>query len=176
MRPDIVLCLGNEILSDDSFGYKIANILQNRYQFDSRAEVVFSPLGGFKLIDLLKERERALVIDTIQTGKAAPGTLHFFEMGHFAPAKNLTCSHQISLPTALALGREYGIDMPERIDVLAVEAKDTTTLNENLTPPVAAALDPAIDRILVWIGVRAEKLQLGENNRSDRINRKFSET
>lgn len=159
MRPDLVLCLGNEILSDDSFGFKIANLLNSRFDFGGLAEVIFSPLGGFKLIDLLKGRKRTLVVDTIVTGKAAPGTLHFFEMGHLAPAKNLTCSHQISLPTALALGREYGMDMPERIDVLAVEAKDIRTLNESLTPQVEAALNPAIDRIVGWLGIQNKQPQ-----------------
>ena len=151
MRPDLILCLGNEILSDDAFGFKIANLLKTLEGLESKVEIVFSALGGFKLIDLLKGRKRTLVVDTIYTGKSRAGTLHFFEMGQFAPAKNLTCSHQISLPTALALGNEYGMDMPERIDVLAVEVQDAKTFSEELTPPVAAALDPAVEKILNWI-------------------------
>jgi hydrogenase maturation protease len=153
MKPDLILCMGNEILSDDSFGFKVANLLNNQKELKGRAEVVFSALGGFKLIDLLKGRQRALIVDTIFTGKTKAGTLHFFEMGQFTPAKNLTCSHQISLPTALSLGEEYGMDMPKRIDVLAVEIQDARTFSEDLTPQVAAALDPAIDRILNWSGI-----------------------
>jgi hydrogenase maturation protease len=151
MKPDLILCLGNEILTDDAFGFKVANLLQKLQEIEGKVEIVFSALGGFKLIDLLKGRKRTLVIDTISTGKAKAGTIHFFEMGQFTPAKNLTCSHQISLPTALALGREYGMDMPDRIDVLAVEIKDAKTFGEELTPPVAAALNPAVERVLSWI-------------------------
>jgi hydrogenase maturation protease len=152
MKPALVLCLGNEILSDDSFGFKIANRLLEQYDFNGRAEVEFSALGGLNLIDLLKDRERALIVDTIITDKAAPGTLHFVEMGYFVPSKNLTCSHQVNLPTALKFGRELGVCMPERIDVLAVEASDIETLSEKLTPLIEAALEPAINRILNWIG------------------------
>ena len=157
MRPDLVLCLGNEILSDDSFGFKVSQLLQNKYNFAGIAEIVFSALGGFKLIDLLKDRERVLVIDTIITGKHPPGTIHFFEMGHFTPAKNLTCSHQISLPTALEMGREYGMEMPSRVDVLAVEAKDLKTFSEKLTPPVEAALASALKSIVEWIEAKKEQ-------------------
>jgi hydrogenase maturation protease len=144
--------MGNEILSDDSFGYKIASRLLERYDFNGRAEVEFSPLGGLNLIDLLKDRERALIVDTIVTTDADPGTLHFVEMGQFVPSKNLTCSHEVSLPTAIKFGRELGVSMPDRVDVLAVEACDLETLSEKLTPRVEAALEPAINRILNWIG------------------------
>ncbi len=152
MKPALVLCLGNEILSDDSFGYKIARNLIEQYDFNGGVDIEFSPLGGLNLIDLLKDRERALIVDTIITDEAVPGTLHFTEMGHFVPSKNLTCSHQINLPTALKFGREMGISMPDRIDVLAIEAMDIQTLSEKLTPLVEAALEPAINRILNWIG------------------------
>jgi hydrogenase maturation protease len=152
MRPALVLCLGNEILSDDSFGYKIACRLLEQYDFNGGAEVEFSPLGGLNLIDLLKDRDRALIVDTIITCDAAPGTLHFVEMGQFVPSKNLTCSHEVNLPTAIRFGRELGMFMPERIDVLAVEARDIETLSEKLTSQVEEAVEPAINRIVNWIG------------------------
>jgi hydrogenase maturation protease len=163
MRPALVLCLGNEILSDDSFGYKIACRLQEQYDFNGWAEVEFSPLGGLNLIDLLKDRDRALIVDTIITNDVTPGTLHFVEMGYFVPSKNLTCSHQVNLPTALKFGRELGVCMPDRIDVLAVEASDIETLSEKLTPQIEAALEPAIDRILKWIGFNGgQSVEIGQ--------------
>ncbi len=168
MRPALVLCLGNEILSDDSFGYKIACRLQGQFDFNGEAEIEFSPLGGLNLIDLLKDRERALIVDTIITNDTAPGTLHFIEMGHFVPSKNLTCSHEVNLPTALQFGRELGISMPGRIDVLAVEAQDIETLSEKLTPQVEGALEPAINRILSWIGPNGgQSVELRPKNNID---------
>jgi len=157
LKPFLVLCLGNEILSDDSFGFKIEQILKREYDVGDNTEIVFSPLAGFNLLDLLKGRQRVLIIDTIVTGKAEPGTLHFLRMGHFTPAKNLTCSHQISLPTALNLGRELAIDMPDDIDILAVEAKDIETLDENMTHTVEEAVSGAIIRIMEWIGSNNEE-------------------
>ena len=151
MRPNLVLCLGNEVLSDDSFGYKICQMLCGRPEPTPDTDIIFSALGGFNLIDLLKDRNRVLIVDSIISGQSSPGTLHFFEMGYYAPSKNLTCSHQINLPTAISLGRQLGCAIPDSIDVLAVEAEDIQTLGENLTPAVEAALDPAIARILNWV-------------------------
>jgi hydrogenase maturation protease len=171
MRPALVLCLGNEILSDDSFGHKIACRLLEQFDFNGGAEIEFSPLGGLNLIDLLKDRDRALIVDTIITNYAAPGTLHFIEMGQFVPSKNLICSHEVNLPTAIKFGRELGMIMPDRIDVLAVEARDIETLSEKLTPQVEEALDPAINRILNWIGFNGgQSVEIKQKNGQKELN------
>jgi hydrogenase maturation protease len=157
MRPPLILCLGNEILTDDSFGFRIAQILQKQSVCSDNIEVIFASLAGFGLLDLLEKRDRVLIVDSIVTGEAEPGTLHFFESGHFAPAKNLTCSHQISLPVAITFGRELGMDMPNQIDILAVEAHDVETLSERMTAAVEAAIVPAIKRIHEWIDCESER-------------------
>jgi hydrogenase maturation protease len=157
VRPSLVLCLGNEVLSDDSFGYWVARELERSCGADKNVDVIFSPQAGFNLIGLLEDRERVLIVDTITTGQAKPGTLHFIDMGFFTPSKNLTCSHQINLPTAVLLGGELGAKMPSHIDVLAVEAKDIETFGEALTPPLASALGAAVERVISWINFEPEK-------------------
>jgi hydrogenase maturation protease len=69
----------------------------------------------------------------------------------------LTTSHQINLPTALELGNRLGYAMPERIDILAVEAQDLETLSEELTPPVRAALPEALRLVREWIARNREE-------------------
>ncbi|HWR84126.1 MAG TPA: hydrogenase maturation protease [Candidatus Deferrimicrobium sp.] len=151
MNSVLVLCLGNDVLSDDAFGFRLSELLKTRADLSDRVEVIFAPLGGFQLLDLLKDRQRVLIVDTIITGNSPPGTLHYFPMGHLTPAHSLTGSHQINLPTALDLGRKLGVTMPNTIDVLAVEAQDVYTIGETLTPPVQAALEPAIVAVTDWI-------------------------
>jgi len=160
----LVLCLGNEIISDDGFGPEIARQLSLRNDIIEQAEVIFAPIAGFHLIDLLAGREKVLIVDTIRTGKAAPGTLYSFPAGELTPSNNLTTSHQISLPTALELGRQFGADMPGLVSVIAVEAEDTETLSEELSPSVRAAVDKALDLIKVWIS-QNEAEESGHENR-----------
>jgi len=163
-----VICLGNEVLSDDSFGPKIAEILDKHYSLGENVEVIFAPLAGFNLLDLLGDRQSVLVVDTIVTGKAKPGTPHFFSMGQLTPSSNLTCSHQISLPTAIKLGAELGISMPEDIAVLAIEAQDVETVGENLTAPVKAAIDKAIALIMDWIKLKCRESKHNEHRKGKR--------
>ncbi len=151
LKPILILCLGNEVLSDDSFGPTLAQILNENAATAGEIEVVYAPVAGFSLLDLLQKREKVLVIDSIITGKARPGTLHFFPMGSLTPSRNLTTSHQMNLPTVLELGKQMGYEMPEHIDVLAVEVADVTTLGESMTWQVEAAVEPAIASVSSWL-------------------------
>ena len=150
LKPLLVLCLGNEIVSDDAFGAEVAKELTTDTETGRRADVIFAPVAGFSLLELLAGRKRVLIVDSIRTGKVDPGTLHSFPAGELTPSHHLTTSHQISLPTALELGRRLGYEMPEQIDILAVEALDLETLSEELTPPVRAAVKEALCRVWDW--------------------------
>ena len=149
MNDRLVLCLGNEILSDDGLGFVVAQQLQ----LDParlNAEVESASLAGFSLLDLLRGRREVLVVDAIQTGSACPGTIHEFPSDCLAPTLNLVGSHQINLPTAIELGRMCGMAMPDRIDVIAVEASDVQTLHEGLTPAVTKAVPEVVALIRQW--------------------------
>ena len=158
MKSILVLCLGNEVLSDDRFGAEIADLLRGD-DFGPDVEVLFVSEAGFTLVDLLANRRSVLIIDTILTGTAAPGTLHYFPVGKLTPSKNLVNSHQINLPTALEFGRRMGYAMPDDIQVLAVEAQDVTTLSERLTEPVAKALDETALRVRSWVEGKRKRSQ-----------------
>jgi len=151
LKPLLILCLGNEIISDDGFGPEVARRLMVNDYFSEQVEVIFAPVAGFKLLDLLTGRKKVLIVDTIRTGDAPPGTLNNFSAGAFTPSYHLTTSHQINLPTVLELGRILGVDMPEVVDVVTVEAEDLETLSEELSPSVHQAVDGAISLIEEWI-------------------------
>jgi hydrogenase maturation protease len=158
MKPILVLCLGNEVLSDDSFGYHVHNRLRESFQASVITDIEFSSIAGFTLIDILQERRAVLIVDAISTGAQA-GQLHFFEASLLTPSRHLVNSHQISLPSAISLGVQFGLNMPERIDVLAVEAQDVETLSESMTIPVAKALQEACDRVHKWVSDHEYELE-----------------
>ncbi|HEY3296887.1 MAG TPA: hydrogenase maturation protease [bacterium] len=154
-KPLLILCLGNEIVSDDAFGPAVSRALRDEPDLNRHADILFAPVAGFHLLDLFQGRDKILIVDTIVTGTAAAGTLHSFPAGVLTPSKHLTTSHQISLPTALELGKRLGLKMPEVVDVVAVEAQDLETLSEELTQPVRDALDGALARIRAWVAENA---------------------
>lgn len=149
MKP-LVLCLGNDVLSDDAFGFRVGEALTGS-SVSKQADITTAALAGFALLDLLQGRNSVLIVDTVMTGATVPGKLHFFPRGHWTPSRGLAFSHQISLPTALQLGQLLGYEMPRTIDVLAVEAADVSTLSEDMTPEIRAAVPKAIDLITRWV-------------------------
>jgi hydrogenase maturation protease len=158
MKRLLVLCLGNEVLSDDAFGPLVAHRLQDSDLGCDDVEVLYAPTAGLSLLELLEDRLAVLIVDTILTDRAQPGTVHSFPIGNSVPSNNLINSHEVSLPTALALGRQLGYAMPDDIQVLAVEAGDVTLLSEQLTPAVASAVEPALRAVAEWIRDKAGEL------------------
>jgi hydrogenase maturation protease len=159
MRPLLVLCLGNEVLTDDSFGPLVASRFEAKGVGED-VELIFASVAGFSLLELLQGRKSVLIVDAILTGCAAPGTLHYFSAGILTPSNGLINSHQINLPTALALGKQMGMEMPDDIQVLAAEAEDIETLCEQPTQAVADAIEPAIGVIEAWINRKRREQSL----------------
>lgn len=153
MKPDLILCLGNEILADDAFGHHVANELQACTDLPGSVDVTFAPVAGFHLLDLLVGRERVLIVDTLSCDEY-PGRMHSFPMGSDAPSFNLTTSHQASLPTVLTLGKNLGMRFPNQIEVVAVEAHDLFTIGAPLSPAVAAAVPKVVRFALCWTRAR----------------------
>lgn len=158
MKPFLVLCLGNEVLSDDAVGPVVAQKLVLEQSLSELTEVIFAPVAGFFLLDLMNERQAVLIVDSITTDVAAPGTIHFFPAGLLTPSNGLINSHQISLPTALKFGKKMGYRMPQEIDILAIEIEDNTTLSEQLTEKVAGSVDIVLEKIKFWLNLKKNEL------------------
>jgi hydrogenase maturation protease len=143
-RRTLVLGLGNPILSDDAVGLEVARRLKAELAGVPGVEVDEDFNGGLRLMERLAGYDRAVIVDAIVSG-AAPGTVHLLTAGDM-PTQRTVCAHDVSLPTALALGRRSGLHLPEtsEIHVIAVEAADVMTFSEELTPAVAAAVPLAV--------------------------------
>jgi hydrogenase maturation protease len=147
----LVIGLGNALLTDDAVGPLIAarllEVLQERGIDD--IEVDEDQRGGLQLMERLVGYRRAIIIDSIRTGQAEPGTLHRLDLGGL-PSQNSASAHDANLATALDLGRRCGADLPADDDIilLGVEATDVFTFNEQCTEPVAAAIPSAVDEVL----------------------------
>ena len=131
-----ILCLGNELLADDAFGQVVAEELRRRFP---HMDVVFTTDSGFHLIDYLQEISRLIVIDTILTGAVPPGTLHVLSTSDIKslPAPS---PHYVGLFETLQLARELLLNVPEEVNILAVEAADCLTLGGTMHPAVKSAV------------------------------------
>ncbi len=149
----LVVGLGNPILGDDGAGWKVAEEVEHRlpkFPLTSEVSVECLSLGGLSLMERLIGYQRAIVIDAIGTGQHPIGTAYHFRLDElYDPTSgHTTAVHDVSLMTALEIGRSLGAALPDRIDVVAIESPYVYDFSEELTPPVAAAVPQAVDLVM----------------------------
>ncbi|MDQ7842348.1 MAG: hydrogenase maturation protease [Armatimonadota bacterium] len=144
-RPRVrLLALGNELLADDAFGLLVA---QAARAARPDLEVADAAAGGFGLLDLILDVDRLLVVDTVASGTAAPGTIHVVRADDVLPAAGGPSPHYAGLGEVLALGRALGLAMPREVIIIAVEAADGATVGGSMHPAVRAAIPEAVRMI-----------------------------
>lgn len=148
----VVVGVGNPILSDDSVGIKVAGMVRRIVSDDEDLEVTVAYAGGLRLMEAMAGYERAVIVDAMTTGKRPPGSVVL--MSTAEGTRNLCCAHDGDLETALLLGRQLGLALPDEIDVVGVEAADVEHFSEELTPAVRAAIPTAVAAVL-GISLRA---------------------
>ena len=145
----IVVGMGNPILSDDGIGIRVAHELKRRVP---GADVVELGAGGIRLLDVLPGYERVLIVDAMVTGEIACGKFRRFSLDELqrktARTCNTLCVHDMDLPTAMALGRLAGMDLPGEVVIWGVEAGDVENFGETLSPPVEAAVPIVVEEMV----------------------------
>jgi hydrogenase maturation protease len=155
-RPLILICgLGNPLLGDDGVGWAIATEIQSRlaaiHEYleptqKYQVEIDRLSLGGLSLMERLAGCQKAILIDAIVTGNNPMGTVIHFDMGDLPIPLNtghLSSAHDVSLPTAMDVGRSIGIQLPDQIIIVAVESQITYEFSDKLSSAVAAAVPQA---------------------------------
>jgi len=147
----LVLGLGNPLVTDDSVGLRVAARLEPLLADRPEVEVSEDYWGGLRLMERMVGFDRAIVIDAICTG-APPGTIHHLTPDAI-PTQRSSSSHDVNLPTALALGRTAGLPLPrdEHILLVGIEAEDILSFSEQCTPAVEAAIAPAVEEVLQMV-------------------------
>ncbi len=137
--------LGNEILGDDAFGILVAREVGGRVS-SSDVEVMTSSLSGLHLLDAILDCSRLIIVDTVVTGHAEPGTIYILGE-HDLPAARAQCPHGIGLFDALALARQLELHVPDDVTVIAIEAADCLTVGGQMHPALQAAVAKVADLI-----------------------------
>ena len=148
----LVAGIGNVFHSDDGFGVEVARRLLARGGLQDGAEVADTGIRGLHLaLRLLDGYEALVLIDTVRRGRP-PGTVLRLEhdLNASAPPAALD-GHGMDPASVLALldalAAANGLERPvRRVLVVGVEP---AVLDDGLglSPPVAAAVGPAMDAV-----------------------------
>ncbi len=143
----LVLGLGNPFLSDDSVGLHVARALEGRFN-QQEITMMETSMAGLNLLDLLAGYDRVIIIDAIQTREGKVGQVYRLKPEAFAATRHASASHDINLTTALELGNQLGLALPQQITIFAVEVKDVTIFGEGCTRRVEETIPVVADMVV----------------------------
>ena len=148
MPRTLIIGLGNPILRDDAVGLHVARQARAALGDSPEIEVMEESVGGLRLMERMVGFDRAILIDAICSGRS-PGTIQSLDPRDVR-TQHSASSHDVNLPTALALGRRTGARLPadDQIRIIAIEAADVQTFGESMTEEVATAVPYAVQRVL----------------------------
>jgi hydrogenase maturation protease len=146
----LIIGLGNPILGDDGVGWKVAQELNNLIDPDSSVEIDCASLGGLSLMERTLGYQRVILIDSMETGKSPEGYVKVFPLADLENpyAGHSASAHDASLMTALQAAQSIGAEVPVRVDIVAIEAKNVYDFSEHLSPEVEKAVPIAAKEVL----------------------------
>jgi len=157
MPKILVLGMGNRLLSDDAVGLLVAEEVR-RVVSRTDVEVVCGEVAGFRLVDILSGYDVAIVVDAIISDRAPIGEVYWLEIDELRQPLRHKSNHNIHLADAIELGKGLGMDMPEKLRVLAIEVEDCFTLSEEVGQAALKSIPNAVAMVLEEI----EKHPTGE--------------
>ena len=142
----MILGIGCILYSDEGFGVRVIEKMQQLYEFSDDVLVIDGGVLGINLLGVISKPNHLIVVDAIRN-KGNPGDLYRLE-GDTIPerirAKNSL--HQVDFLEALTLCQALD-KVPETV-ILGVEPADIDTQSLELTTAIQSRVDPMIDMVL----------------------------
>ena len=142
----MIMGVGNILLSDEGFGIRVVEALQQRYDFPDNVSVIDGGVLGINLMGVIAEADQLIVVDVIRN-KGNPGDLYRIDekdVPERIRAKNSL--HQIDFLESLTLCQALD-KVPETV-IVGIEPQDIETLSVELTPTTAGRIDDMIQMVL----------------------------
>ncbi|VEN74214.1 Hydrogenase expression/formation protein [Candidatus Desulfarcum epimagneticum] len=142
----MILGIGCILYTDEGFGVRVVERLQERYEFPDHVSVVDGGVLGIHLLGVISQADHLVVVDAVKN-KQPPGTLCRIE-GHDVPARIRAKNslHQIDFLEALTLCQALD-KVPETV-ILGMEPTDIETLCVELSDMAKDRMDEMIGMIL----------------------------
>jgi hydrogenase maturation protease len=145
----LVIGVGNLLRCDDGAGVHVVNRLKTEASHIDAEDVA---MGSIEILEAMKGYDRVIIVDAVMTG-AEPGTIFRVNVSRGEEPPVVASSHGVDLVTTLKLGaRLFQEEMPREQIIIGVEAGDITTLSEECTPPVEAAINRVVEDIISLVG------------------------
>jgi hydrogenase maturation protease len=142
----MILGVGCLLFSDEGFGIRVIEKLEETYTFPDNVSVVDGGVLGVNLLGVISLADQLIVVDVIRN-KGNPGDVYRLtgdQIPERIRAKNSI--HQVDFLEALTLCQALD-KVPETV-IVGVEPLDIHTLSIELTAVTAAKVAPMVDMVL----------------------------
>jgi hydrogenase maturation protease len=144
----VILGVGNLLLSDEGVGVHVAKKLMDM-DLPRGVKVVEGGTDGFRLINVITEADRLIIVDAVRGGEA-PGSIYRFDIKDAPtyPDAFKTSVHQIGILEVVHLSELVG-KTPETI-VIGVEPH-SLEMGMDLSPEIEEKLSRIVELVLAEI-------------------------
>jgi hydrogenase maturation protease len=150
----VILGIGNLLLSDEGVGVHVANKLMEM-DLPEGVSVVEGGTDGFRLLNIITEADRLIVIDAIKGG-AAPGSIYRFNLDEVknCPSGFKTSVHQIGILEVINMSGLIG--KTPRTTVIGIEPQ-SLEMGMELSPEIREKIPRIIELVLDELKRAADK-------------------
>lgn len=142
----LILGIGNTVMEDDGVGVVVVQKLQKDYHFPEQVELLDGGTLGLDLLPKLESINRLIIVDAI-TIEQEPGSWVRLTGEELPIALETKLSpHQMGIKDLLAVSCLMG-HKPAEMIMYGIQPK-SIEMETELTPDVAAAVEPVIKAIL----------------------------
>jgi hydrogenase maturation protease len=141
----VILGIGNVLLTDEGIGVHVANELMKK-ELPSNISVVEGGTDGFRLLNVITEADRLIVIDAVKGG-GKPGTIYRFNIEDVknAPSGFKTSVHQIGILEVIDLSNLIG--KTPKTTIIGIEPK-SLEMSLELSPEIKERIPKIIELVL----------------------------
>lgn len=140
----VILGVGNLLLSDEGVGVHVASEFM-KIELPPEVSVVEGGTDGFRLLNVITEADRLIVVDAVRGG-ADPGSIYRFNIEDVSncPASFKTSVHQIGILEVINLSDLIG--KKPHTTIIGVEPK-SLEMGMELTPEIKSKMPKIIELI-----------------------------
>ena len=146
--PILVLGIGNILLRDEGVGVRVIEHMQEIPMLDN-VELLDGGTGGADLLEVLSERQKVIVVDSVQSDCEAGTVLRFTAEDLVRPDQASMSLHEIGLAESLIMTRQLKCE-PKEVVIFGIKPKSIECGLE-LSEEVMSSVPKVIELILAEI-------------------------
>ncbi|MEO0215489.1 MAG: hydrogenase maturation protease [candidate division WOR-3 bacterium] len=140
----LIIGMGNEYYGNDALGIIVARKLRETLpEYDLKT----GAFSGVDFLEAIEEYDEVIVIDSIVNPDKPIGDVVELKVEDFAGLKSFSYLHSMSFASAIELGRQLKLKLPEKIKIFGIVVDKKGEIGEELSPHLRKELESMLTSI-----------------------------